>query len=175
MAQPDRRHGQRASWAWAAACLLLASASWQAGAARGQEPARGEVRIEGTHIKQLVLFGGDTPHQEVLTDPNTSLRLPVGAYRVQLIELQGGYTCPAQSTIGLGRIAVMEDTPEVLKVGGPLRQEVTVTRQGRVLVLDYGLLGIGGERYSAADRSKPPRFTICKGDAAIASGGFEYG
>jgi len=175
MARPDRRHKDKAFWASAVACLVVVPGWWQAGAARGQDPARGELRIEGTHITKLVLEGGDAPHTEELTDPNASLTLPVGAYRVQLIELQGGYICPAQSLIGLERIAVMEDTPEVLKVGGPLRQEVTVNRQGRVLVLNYRLLGIGGERYSDTTRNKPPRFTIYKGGVAIASGNFEYG
>jgi hypothetical protein len=63
----------------------------------------------------------------------------------------------------------------VLKLGAPLAQTVKVQRQGSVLVLNYELLGSGGEKYSGSNRSKPPTFTIYKGDKEIASDKFEYG
>ena len=72
-------------------------------------------------------------------------------------------------------VEVDEDKPAVLKVGAPLKQIVKATRQGRVLALDYKLSGIGGETYVRDDRSKPPTFTVYKGDKKIASGTFEYG
>jgi len=171
----EKRFDDRQHLAWAVACTLLLSGSWQARPAWGQDSARGELRIEGTHITKIILEGGDDSHREELSDPCGSVSLPVGTYRVQHIELQGGYACQAPGLVGLKSIAVMEGTPDVLKVGGPLRQEVKVRRQGRMLVLNYELLGIGGEKYSDTSRTKPPHFAVCKGDKAIASGQFEYG
>jgi hypothetical protein len=43
------------------------------------------------------------------------------------------------------------------------------------LLLNYELLGVGGEIYTGPDRAKPPTFTVCKGDKEIASGTFEFG
>jgi len=170
----DNGSHDRLVLAWAAACTVLWPL-WQATPAGGQDTPRGELRIEGAYIKNLVLEGGDNPHGEDLADPNASLRLPVGTYEVRRIELQGGYVCWAPGLAGLQRVAVMEDTTEVLKVGGPLRQEIKAARRGRMLILSHEILGIGGERYSEATRAKPPRFTVYKGDTAIASGQFEYG
>jgi hypothetical protein len=63
----------------------------------------------------------------------------------------------------------------MLKVGAPLKQTVRVQRQGGILVLNYELLGVGGEKYTGPDRSKPPTFTVYKGDKEIASDKFEFG
>ncbi|MBP8303757.1 MAG: hypothetical protein KBE04_06500 [Phycisphaerae bacterium] len=160
------------------ACVVGCTLLWplcQATSAQGQESPLGDLRIEGSHIKKLVLEGGDAPHTEDLTDPNANVRFPVGTYEVKRIELQGGYTSSAAGLGALKRIAVMEDTPDVLKVGGPLRQEIKVSRQGRMLVLDYQLLGGGGERYVDTSRRNPPRFTVFRGETAIASGQFAFG
>jgi len=170
----EKRLADRRLLGWIVACAVLLPL-WQATQARGEEPPRGELRIEGAHITKLVIEGGDNPHTEELTEPNACLRLPVGTYEVQRIELQGGYTCRVPGLAGLQKVVVMEDTPEVLKVGGPLRQEIKAARRGRMLILSHEILGIGGERYSEATRAKPPRFTVYKGDTAIASGQFEYG
>jgi hypothetical protein len=63
----------------------------------------------------------------------------------------------------------------VFKVGAPLKQTVKTQRQGRILVLNYELLGIGGEIYTDSNRNKPPTFTVYKGDKEIASDKFEFG
>jgi len=167
--------GDRRYWAWAVACALLLSGSWQARPTWGQAPARGELRIGGTHITKLVLQGGDVPHTEEWSDPCTSVSLPIGAYRIQRIEMQGDYLYWAWGLRGLDPIVIMEDTSEVLKVGGPLRQEIAANCRGRTLVLSYSLLGIGSERYAPVNRDQPPRFTVFKGQKAVASGQFEYG
>jgi len=170
-----KRFNGRRHWVWAMACALLLSGSWQARPTWGQDPARGELRIEGTHISKIILDGGDDSHTDELSDPCSSVSLPVGAYRLQRIELQGGYICWARALLGSDPIVIIEDTPEVLKVGGPLRQEITAGCRGRTLVLRYALLGIGSERYTPVIRDRPPRFTVFKGRKAVASGQFEYG
>ena len=72
-------------------------------------------------------------------------------------------------------VTVAKDKPAVFKVGAPLKQAIRAQRQGRVLMLNYELLGVGGEIYTCPDRSKPPTFTVYRQDKEIASGKFEFG
>jgi len=173
--RPERGSSSRWFLAWALVFTFLWAGLGQVRATWGHDPARGELRIEGTHITKLILHGGDDPHTEELSDPCSSVSLPVGAYRLQRIELQGGYLCWAGDLLGSDPIVIMEDTPELLKVGGPLRQEITADCRGFALVLRYALLGIGSERYTPVTRDRPPRFAVLKGQKAVASGQFDYG
>jgi len=91
---------------------------------------------------------------------------------LQEAHLKNGYSC---RTMGRDRVMVAEDKPAVLKVGAPLKQTVKAQRRGRILALNYELLGVGGEMYVSANRTKPPTFTVYKGDKEIASGKFEFG
>jgi hypothetical protein len=160
--------------AWIVACAFLVG-SWEGRPAWAQEPPRGDLKIEGTRISKVILVGGDNHHTEELTDPCGTVRVPVGTYRVQQVELRGGYASLGSTLAGVKGIAVTEDTPAALKVGGPLRQEVKVTRQGQMLILNHELLGVGGERYLDSSRQKPPQFAIYKGDKMITSSQFAYG
>jgi hypothetical protein len=65
----------------------------------------------------------------------------------------------------------------VVDVGGPLTNSVSVVRQGQDLVLNYRLVGAGGETYKMAntDSTKPPGFVISKNGRKLASGAFEFG
>lgn len=142
----------------------------------GQEPAQGELKLEGKYIKQLVLKGEDGASIK-FDQPGESIKVAVGKYRLWEVHLEGGYSCrewmlPERKQ---NRIEVSKDKPAVLKVGAPLKQIATATRQGRVLSLGYELSGIGGESYVRDDRSNPPTFTAYKGDERITSGTFEYG
>ncbi len=56
-----------------------------------------------------------------------------------------------------------------------LTPHVAVTRQGRVLKLDYELLDAHGNKSPTADRDHKPHFRICRDGREIASGNFEYG
>lgn len=161
--------------AWTLALALFGTSAGRVQATGGQDLAHGELRIEGTHIAKLFLHGGDDPHSEQLNDPGGSASLPVGTYRLQRIELQGGYVCWAGELVGLDPIVIREDTPAALKVGGPLQQEIKAACRGHTLVLRHALLGIGGEKYRPAARDKPPRFTIFRDGKTVASGQFEYG
>ena len=137
----------------------------------GQQPDKGELKIEGTHISRLVLERQDK-HREEVSNPSGNITLPAGTYRVQQIELQGGYSHPS---VG-GPIIISPHAPAVLKAGGPILQVVHAERQGRMLVLNYELVGIGDEKYRPVMTPQgPPSFTVYKGDKVIASGRFEYG
>ncbi len=142
--------------------------------AREQELAQGELKIEGKSIKQLVLESKDGERQR-FDQPAESIKLAVGQYRVREVHLEGGYDCHIWETSDKDWITVDANKPATLKVGAPLKQVIKAQRQGRLLTLDYELVGIGGENYRVADRSKPPTFNVYKGDQKIASGTFEYG
>ena len=94
---------------------------------------------------------------------------------VQEVHLEGGYTYHASRGPKRlkGPLEVGEQT--TLRVGAPLKHTVEVTRRGRLLTLNYALIGAGGEQYTSGNRINPPGFRIFKGDREIASGRFEFG
>ena len=133
----------------------------------------GELHLEGEHIERLVLRQKDGPTQG-FDHPGATIKLPAGEYRLQDVRLKNGYTC-LNSVSTYNWVTVTEDEPAVLKVGAPLKQILEVKRRGKALVLDYKLLGIGGEAYTKNDRNKQPRLIVYNGDEEIHSGRFEYG
>jgi hypothetical protein len=73
-------------------------------------------------------------------------------------------------------VTVTADKPAMFKVGAPLKQKVKIDRQGPTLVLNYELIGIGGETYNSVNnRSNRPTFTVFKGDKEVSVGEFEFG
>ncbi len=141
---------------------------------KAQEPALGELKLDGKYIERLVLSRNDG-HREVFSDPKETVKLPVGQYLLQDVRLKGGYT---RRTIGASqsRVTISEGETAVLKVGAPLKQTVSVRRRGRMLELSYGLHGVGGATYTAVtNANKRPAFAIYKGEREIATGEFEFG
>jgi hypothetical protein len=142
--------------------------------AQDQRSVLGELRIEGEHVERLVLQRKDG-HTERFDQPGEVVELPVGQYLLLESHLDGGYACFQGGGPQNKWITIAENAPAVLKIGTPLKQTLKVKRQGRTLALDYKLLGIGGEAYTHEDRSKPPSFTVYKGEQEIASGQLAYG
>jgi hypothetical protein len=142
--------------------------------AQQRDSIQGELKLEGGHIEQIVLRRDDG-RTEKFDKPEEIIKLPIGEYQLQQVGLVGGYTCRTTKLSRHNWIKVVEDKPTVLQVGAPLKQTVRVKRQGRVLVLDYKLVGIGGNSYAGGDRSKPPSFTVYKNDQIIDSDKFQYG
>ena len=135
-----------------------------------QDPLSGELKLEGKFIQKLILLNTEGQREEVdISGEKTDL--PDGKYSVSEIHLEGGY----KSRFGEQWITISSDEPAVLNAGGPLKSDLKVQRQGRILKLNYKLLGIGGESYTSSNRSTPPQFTVYKGDKAISTGKFEYG
>ncbi|MBN1362783.1 MAG: hypothetical protein JW993_19450 [Sedimentisphaerales bacterium] len=162
-------------------CRLLAAGLMALGgavsAARAQDAdqPKGKLKIEGTHIARLLLERDDG-HTEEWSNLRGTIELPVGTYRVKQLTLRDDYTCQAQGLTKLRHLEVAPDKTAVLKAGGPLQQTIQIKRQGRVLVLNYQLRGIGGEEYAAPRRAdNRATFTVYRGDRAIANDDFEYG
>ena len=152
-----------------------ASPGVKPGSRQDQNSAVGELKLEGKHIERLVLSQKDGGTKK-FDKPGETIKLPVGEYRLQEVRLQGGYSCRIMTPISDANwVTIAEDKPAVLKVGAPLKQTVEVRRQGSLLLLNYKLLGAGGEAYTSDNRSDPPGFSVYKGDKKIASGKFEYG
>jgi hypothetical protein len=75
-----------------------------------------------------------------------------------------------QSTSAWGQTApVLSGQPSAGKPG------VTVERQGRLLVLNYGVPGEDAQSEPKSEPNSPPGFAIYEGQRKIASGQFEYG
>jgi hypothetical protein len=137
--------------------------------------ALGELKLDGNHIERLVLSQKDGGRKK-FDKPNETIKLAIGEYRLQEASLEGGYSCGITTPISdADWVTIAEDKPAVLKVGAPLKQTVELKRQGSLLLLNYKLLGAGGEAYTSDNRSDPPAFTVYKGDKKIASCKFEYG
>ncbi len=142
--------------------------------AQDQRSTLGELKLEGQHVESIVLWGKDG-QTERFDKPGETIELPVGQYRLLESHLDGGYDCFQGAGPQSKWISIAENAPAVLKIGAPLNQTLTVKRQGKVLTLDYKLIGIGGEAYTSAERSNPPSLTVYRGDQEIASGQFAYG
>ncbi len=163
---------------WLTCTILLASLSLRVCHGENpnepqQKPALGELEIKGELIQHLVLMN-ERGDRETFDHPGERVSLPAGDYRLWEVRLTNGYRCQGLGRYGDG-IKVTLDTPAVLKVGGPLKHNVRVTRRGGLLELDYELLGIGSEIYAIEVRETPPQFSVFQNDKQIESGQFEYG
>ena len=140
-----------------------------------QDTNLGELNLQGQHIERLVLRQKDGGTKD-FHKPGEIIKLPIGEYQLQEARLEGGYSCGITRPISdADWVTVAEDKPAALKVGAPLKQAIRVERRGSLLLLNYELLGVGGEKYTQGDRNKPPTFTVYKAGKEIASGKFEFG
>jgi len=142
--------------------------------AQNQRLIQGELKLVGEHVEHLVLQDKDG-RTERIDKPGETIKLPVGQYQLQESHLDGGYVYFQRAGLQDEWIMIAENKPAVLEVGAPLKQTLKVKRRGKALVLDYKLIGIGGEAYTKNERNKPPRLIIYNGDEEINSGRFEYG
>ena len=138
----------------------------------------GELKITGQFIRRIVLQGGS--YMAVLDQPSGVVKIPAGNYSQADISLEQGGTSAflgsGQPPPG-GQISINDKIPAVLKTGGPLTNTVNASRHGEDLLLDYRLVGVGGETYQLAgqNRTKPPSYAVYRGTRKMASGDFEFG
>ena len=167
--------------------MLLLGAPSSSPAAPPDEPATSILNIKGHSIASLTLIRqGDVAAgvQEGLSGqkhvrPGKTLHLPAGKYRVENVELDGGYRLKARHGRNDDWLELAPGKPCELVVGAPLSPQVTVKRHGRYLQLDYDLVDAAQRSYTkvANDGAKltRPRFTVSKGNEVLGSESFEYG
>jgi hypothetical protein len=157
--------------------LIAITFSWTTAVCpcHAQDSTIGEIKLEGKSINQLILQREDSNGREEFRRPEQIIKLPTGKYRVHEIHLEGGYICYAYREPKHLLVSVTSDETAILKIGGPLKQIIKVDRQGRNLVMNYELHGVGGEKYTGGTRAEPPIFTVYKRDKEIASDKFEFG
>ena len=154
--------------------IVLVIWNFKAPCCLAKDRALGKLKIEGEHVEHLVLQDKEGRTRR-FDKPGKTIELPMGQYQLQESHLDDGYVCFQRPRLQDKWITISENKPVVLKVGAPLKQTLKVKRRGKSLVLDYKLLGIGGESYNNNDRNKPPRLVVYNGDEEINSGRFEYG
>lgn len=140
-----------------------------------QDQTTGEIKLEGKSILRLTLQRQDNKEREEFRRPEQIIKLPTGKYYLNEVHLEGGYICYASRGPKRPQVNVTPEETATLKIGAPLKQIIKVNRQGRSLVMNYELSGVGGEKYTGGNSGKPPTFTVYRGDKEIVSDKFEYG
>ncbi|MGD8535944.1 MAG: hypothetical protein PVF66_08855 [Candidatus Aminicenantes bacterium] len=139
----------------------------------------GTLEMSSSHIRRLILREGkDRDSSLVLLDlPGNRVLVPARVYSRQRIFLDGGEIFRILFAGSRNEISVIQDEVTPLKLGVPLTHTVEMKRHGTELMLDYQLLGVGGEKYVnyGRDFKNRPAFAIYRGKKQIASGSFEYG
>jgi hypothetical protein len=147
--------------------------------AAGSESAACELRIQGHSIRQLLLFETTRMVGVPVENPGESIRLSAGEYRVEHVELEGGYTLNPRAGQRRDSIKVTPEGPNEIVVGAPLYPTASVRRHGGFLQLDYDTVDGAGRSYikrsTGLGLPPPPTFTVYQGREAIGSGSFEYG
>jgi len=139
----------------------------------------GTLEMNGSHIRRLILREEkDRDSSVILLDsPGSKVLVPARVYDRQRIFLDGGEIFAVLYANSRNEISVIRDKVTPLKLGIPLTHTVEMSRHGTELMLDYRLVGVGGEKYVnfGKDFDNRPAFTIYRGKKQIASGSFEYG
>jgi hypothetical protein len=149
-------------------------------AASRPAPGMGSVRFEGRFVDSLDLIRNDDEgHPIRLSSPGEAVSLSPGAYHWREINLggrrEGSYQAYSWSDESSSAFTVTEGKTTVLKVGGPLKQTLSVCRFGAMLRISHKLRGVGGEEYRPWSRDARPGFEVYAGGKRIGSGSFEYG
>ncbi len=156
--------------------LWAVAPAGQAAAQSAAQGLKGTLRIQGGSLQALTLVDRQNQPTE-LKKPGPSVSLPAGEYRVQRVELQGGYSCYRYRPAEEEWFVVRPGEATEVVVGAPLTPTIKIQRQGRVLVLDYRLLDASGGNYrrSSTNLDNSPTFTVYGGDREVGSGTFRYG
>ncbi len=141
-----------------------------------------QVIVEGHGIEKLTLLKeNDSVNFDSVSLPiytydakRPDWWLEPGRYRVNRIELKGGYWHVVDDT-KTEWFTLSPGEPYRLRLGAPLTSQVDVKREGRLLKLDYRLVDAARRRFRSTERTSPPRFVIYQNGREIASDAFEYG
>jgi hypothetical protein len=133
---------------------------------------QGELQIEAGGCRSLDLQ--DDRHLLVLCHPQGSVSVPAGNYRVSNCLLRS----PGQPLefVGYDRVVTVPAGQTVaFRIGLPLSNTITATRDRNLLHLTYRLVGSGGEVYRLVDNRHPVSFRVYQGPLRISGGRFGVG
>lgn len=85
--------------------------------------------------------------------------------------------CVLSGSVWAGREGGDPEKEQALKAAAPLNHTVKISRTGRVLKLDYELVGTDGKKYrlwDISDRAKPT-FAVYQDGVKVGGGTFEFG
>jgi hypothetical protein len=147
---------------------------------RGKIISTDKLQIESKWISRLVFGNSEIL---ILLEPVEGIAIiPTGNYTVKQCNLKYDKEKPVISPARLNeiKVTVSDNSENILRIGGPLKSQVSIQRTGKVLKFDYELVGAGGEKYDAQqiaqyNNEKKPSVAIYKGDMQLATGEFEYG
>jgi hypothetical protein len=142
--------------------------------------ATGTIRITGSDVTGLKLKGNGQVYQYNPDAP--VMEVPAGAYAVIWLEVGKRFV----STRPDLKVRVPAGGLIELKAGGPLRHNLSITRLGYALRLDYGgITGAAGQQYTALSLDSPEAgigvrgmragFAVSQEGRLIAADQFEYG
>jgi hypothetical protein len=138
------------------------------------ESATCRLNIRGSGVEAVTLVDENYNRQQ-FQHPGAHVSLPPGRYHVEEIKLQSGLECHVYPFSDDVWFTLSPDKPHDLPLGAPLKPEVAVTRQGRIVMLNYKLRGVGGYEYVSSNRNRPPQFTVYRGERMVGSDDFQYG
>jgi hypothetical protein len=141
-------------------------------------PGYGQLIVGSDSVKSLTVvdeLGKYRVFDFDFDQPGKSVSLPEGKYRLEEVKLTGSFNICRFTPEGEHWLQITSGKPQQLRIDDLLKPTVSVTRQGRLLELDYALLDADGAAYATKDTSNPPRFTVFKDGQEIGSGSFEYG
>jgi hypothetical protein len=147
----------------------------------GAEGTPCELKIQGHSIVQLTLVEKTRLSGVRFDKPGETVQLPAGEYRVEAVELEGGFSLLNEPGQRREWFQVTPEGPNELVIGAPLYPTATAVRHGGFLQLDFaGVVDSEGRSYiKTADRVRgmppPPTFAVYKDEEEIGSGTFEYG
>ena len=134
----------------------------------------GTLRLSGSNVLELDLEGDQAV---LLSAPGPTVRLPAGRYsRFKAFLGMAGKSVEAATESGAGLVVKPGEAVE-LACGGPLRNTVQATRQGRSLRMDYRLTDAAGRavQWMKVQPTQPPEAVIYQRERRLATGRFEYG
>ena len=143
------------------------------------DPQMGTLSIEGKSIKRLFMYDYASKRRNtvILDSPGSAVSIPAGFYWSYRVVLEENDSPGAFYTDRSQKVYVDTNKTISLKIGGPLNNEVTVSREGMYLSMRYRLVGIGKEEYHRQNENQKitPTFSVYSGDRKIGYGLFRYG
>lgn len=158
------------------AALLAACVSAEA----GSDVVPCQLTIKGHSIGQLTLVERSASRGYSFRTPGQTVPLPPGEYRVEQVELDGGYHLKQAENRRQGWFRVTREGPNQLVVGAPLYPTVAARRHGRFIQMDYATVDGAGRAYqktrTVSERMPPePTFIVYRDGQQVGAGKFQYG